>query len=123
MIPSTVEVRRHELLADLAEKAARFMIERGGMADDLASALGNDLADFIADNWRGQTIYFVGDAAFRNSDRDWEIWRRSKTGNAHELAKEFGISYVRVYQIVRRCTDEYRRSVQPSLFDDGQAAP
>lgn len=37
-------------------------------------------------------------------------------GNAHELAKEYGISYIRVYQIHKRCLAEFRRRTQPDLF-------
>lgn len=112
--------RRHELLADVAEHTARRLMEKHGVAEEIAVDVGNDLADLLADVWKGQNIYIVGDQQFKLSQRDWEIFRRMERGNAHDLAKEYGISYVRVHQIYRRCLAEFRARTQGGLFD---AAP
>lgn len=110
------DVRRHELLADVAEQTARRLIERHALDEGLAVDVGNALADFLAEHWKGQNVYIVGDQAYKLAERDWEIFRRMERGNAHELAKEYGISYIRVYQIHKRCLAEYRRRTQPDLF-------
>lgn len=115
---TAAEVRRHELLADVAENVAQRLIEKHGLAQDIAIDVGNDLADFLAEHWRGQNIYMVGDRQFKLNHRDWEIFHRMERGNAHELAAEFGISFVRVYQIYKRCLAEARSRVQNDLFGE-----
>lgn len=110
------EVRRHELLADMAEQAAHHLITKHGVEEEKAFDVGNALADFLAEHWKGQHVYFVSDQAYRLSERDWEIFRRMKRGEAHNLAREFDISYVRVHQIYRRCLAEFRRRNQHDLF-------
>lgn len=110
------DVRRHELLADVAEQTARRLIEKHTLDEAVAVDVGNAIADFLADHWKGQNVYIVGDQAYKLAERDWEIFRRMERGNAHELAKEFGISYIRVYQIHKRCLAEYRKRTQPDLF-------
>lgn len=112
------ELRRHDLLADVAEVSAHYLIEKHGMVPEAAAEIGNHLADFLAEHWKGQNIYMVGDRGFKLSKRDLEIYRRMERGNASELAAEFNISYVRVYQIYKRVLDEARRRNQPDLFPE-----
>ena len=112
----TSDTRRHELYADIAEQVARRAIDNG-VPEEKAIDLGNHMADFLATHWKGQHIYFSSDRSYRLSERDWEIFRRFARGNANDLAKEFGLSYVRVHQIYKRCLLEYRAKIQDSLFD------
>lgn len=112
--------RRHELLADVAEHTAHRLMEKHGVDEAIAVDVGNDLADMLASNWKGQNIYIVGDQQFKLSQRDWEIFRRMERGNSNELAREFGISAVRVHQIYRRCLTEFRARTQGGLFDQAQ---
>lgn len=121
-LSNPAEVRRHELLADMAEQAAHHLITKHGVEEEKAFDVGNALADFLAEHWKGQHVYFVSDQAYRHAERDWEIFRRMGRGNAHDLAREFGISYVRVHQIYRRCLAEYRRRTQHDLFTAAQEA-
>lgn len=116
LVQSNADARRHELLADLAEQSARFLSEKHGIDQDVAADIGNSLADFFCDHWHGQSIYMVSDAAFKLSKRDLEIYRRMERGNAMEISRELGISYVRVYQIYKRVLTAMRAKVQPQLF-------
>lgn len=111
-------VRRHHLLADLAEKAAFRLIDVHKMDPEKACDVGNALADFLAHNWNGQHIYFNADTQYYLSKRDQEIYRRMERGNAYKLAKEYQLSYVRIYQIYRRVLAEMRKRNQPGLFED-----
>lgn len=121
MVETSADVRRHELLADLAEQTATQLI-KNGIAEEHACDIGNKLADFFSGHWNGQNIYMVADSQYKLSKRDHEIFRRMERGNAHELAREFGISYVRVYQIYRRCLAVARARRQPGLFEDAAGA-
>jgi len=118
MLKNNADVRRHELLADVAEQTAIRMIEKHGIAEEIACDIGNDLADFLSEHWKGQNVYMIADVQFKLSKRDLQIYQRMERGNAHELAKEFNLSYVRVYQIYRRCLRIARNRLQPALFDD-----
>ncbi|MDP3614885.1 MAG: Mor transcription activator family protein [Rubrivivax sp.] len=111
-------VRRHHLLADMAEKAALHLIKVHGLDEEKACDVGNELADFLAKNWRGQHIYFNADTQFYLSKRDHEIYQRMERGNAYELAKEYDLSYVRIYQIYKRVLAEMRARNQPGLFEE-----
>lgn len=116
LVESNADIRRHELLADMAEQAARHLIDKHGIDEAVALDAGNSLADFLSTHWHGQNIYIVSDAAFKLSKRDLEIYQRMERGNAQEIAKEMGISYVRVYQVYRRVLKAMRSKVQPDLF-------
>ena len=120
---TNADIRRHELLADLAEQAAKFALEKLKISDDEAFEFGNHMADFVCTHWNGQNIYMVSDAQYKLSKRDLQIYERLQRGNAHELAKEFGISYVRVYQIYSRCLAAARTKRQPQLFGSPETAP
>jgi Mor family transcriptional regulator len=120
LVETNADKRRHELLADLAEQSAKFALEKLaglGITEEQALELGNDLADFICTHWNGQNIYMVSDAQYKLSKRDLMIYERMQRGNAHELAKELGISYVRVYQVYKRCLAAARAKSQPQLFE------
>lgn len=119
---TATEVRRHELLADVAEQIALRLIAKHAVEEDAATDMGNSIADFLAEHWKGQSIYMPGDQAFRLNARDWEIFRRFERGNSNELAKEFGVSKVRIHQVYKRCLLEYRARTQNSLFSEPAAA-
>lgn len=119
---TATEARRHELLGDVAEHAAQRLIEKHEVDEDVACDIGNSLADFLADHWKGQSIYMPGDQAYRLNARDWEIFRRFERGNSNELAREFGVSKVRIHQVYKRCLQEYRARTQNSLFADTEVA-
>lgn len=114
---SPTDLRRHELLSDVAEHAAQRLIEKHDLDEDTACDIGNSLADFLAEHWKGQSIYMPGDQPFKLNARDWEIFRRFERGNANDLAKEFNRSKVRIHQIYKRCLAEYRARTQGGLFD------
>ena len=117
MVETSADVRRHELLADVAEQSAQMLMAKHGLAEEVACDIGNGMADFLSEHWKGQNIYMNSDAQFKLNKRDLQIYERMRRGNAHELAKEFGMSYVRVYQIYKRCLAIARSRTQPELFE------
>lgn len=123
MVETGADIRRHELFADLAEQVARRIIEKHKLSDDIGIDVGNDIADFVVEHWKGQNIYINADAQFKLSKRDIEIFNRFGRGNAQELAREYGISYVRIYQIYKRCLVAARKRKQPTLFADPAEQP
>lgn len=116
MVETSADIRRHELLADVAEQTAKRLIDKHAIPEEVAMDVGNDLADFLCSHWNGQNIYMVADSKYKFSKRDLDIFNRMSRGNAHELAREMKISYVRVYQIHKRVLAALRAQKQPSLF-------
>lgn len=112
------EAKRHELLADVAETLAVELTKVTGVTTEQAAQLGNKLADFLAEHWKGQTIYFVGDLPYKLAPRDMEIFNEMQRGNADEIGRKHGISGMRVYQIYKRVLVAMRKRVQPTLFAD-----
>lgn len=115
-VDNLAERRRHELLASVAEHAALRLINEHGLGPELAADVGNDLADWMAEHFGGQSVYFVKDEGYKLNERDRYIFERMERGNAQELAAELGLSFVRVYQIYRRCLKAARAARQPQLF-------
>jgi Mor family transcriptional regulator len=115
---TSADIQRHELLADVAEQVATRLIKQHEIPEEKAADVGNAIADFLADHWHGQQIYMNGDAKYKLSKRDHQIYEQMQRGNAHELAKTFGISTIRVYQIYSRCLQAARAKRQPQLFTE-----
>ena len=116
--PTGLDIRRHDLFQDLAEIVAAELIKEHTVPEKKACEIGNALADFIATHWNGQMMYFTADGKYKSNKRDWEIFNKLKRGNAHELAKEYGLSFVRVYQIARRCRSQLQQRAQAKLLDE-----
>lgn len=106
--------RRNDLLQEVAEVTGLRLINELGIPDGKAQDVGNAIADHLADHWKGQTIYFPGGWQFKCQARDWEIHKRLSRGNANDLAAEFGLSQVRIYQIHKRCQLELKRQREQS---------
>lgn len=110
---------RHEMLQDLAETSAQHLINKHGLDELVACDLGNAVADFLCEHWKGQSVYIPADEPYKMSQRDLQIYQRMQRGNAPELARELGISTVHVYQVYRRMLAVQRAKVQPGLFGEG----
>ena len=111
------ETRRVELLRDVAEVLAAELIARKVVAEEGAIDIGNSLADFLAKHWGGQQLYIPTNWIFKCDERDQQIFERMGRGKAGELAKEFGLSYIRVYQIYRRVLAEKRAMYERELAE------
>lgn len=122
MVETALDVRRHQLLQDVAERAAQFAMKSLSVDQEQAIDFGNHLADFLSEHWQGQSIYISADARYHHTERDLEIFRRMKRGNANDIAKDLGISFVRVHQIHRRLLAELKKQLQPTLFQDPEIA-
>lgn len=108
--------RRHEFLQSFAEHATELAMQ-AGMEEEPAINFGNDLADWVAERYGGQHIYFVKDEASRLSIRDRKICAEMEFGKASDVAARYGISYVRVHQIHRRYLAELRARAKAAQSD------
>lgn len=101
-------IRRGKLFQALYTEFIAFLFKDFTPEREHAIEVAQRLMSRLREAWGGQNLYISGEMQFNNIARDWQIYERSLLGNAGDLALEYGLSYVRVYQIIRRCAAEVR---------------
>ncbi|NMY40903.1 Mor transcription activator family protein [Pseudomonas sp. WS 5013] len=94
-------MRRHELLADVADRAA-CILKGCGMGEQEAQDAGDAIADDLADNWGGQFITVPKDMKYRHAKRAQQIHDEFNGTNHAELATKHGLSVNAIYKILKR---------------------
>lgn len=116
-----------EVLVDLAAKAAALAKQLFEVPDDVAEAFGAELAQAMATEWGGQSIYFPTGLIYKVASLHQAVWDAFTGTNHNELAKQFRVSRVWIYKIVQRmrAADQARRQAdmfKPPEDPDGQPA-
>jgi len=95
-----MEVRRHDLLADVADRTMQIL-KRYGLNDSQAQEAADSVVDDLADNWGGQFITVPKDMKYRNAKRRQAIVEAFDGSNHSELATQHGLSVNAVYKILK----------------------
>lgn len=106
--------RAEELIADLSTTLSACLLAKG-ITKDTAAEIGHDVADKVADHWKGQNLYFPFDLATR---RNAEIYAKFTGDNQDRLAVEFGTSVQHIYRVIKTMKAAEFASRQPMLFPD-----
>ena len=104
-----------EILSDLCDQVALKLVEQG-IAPDKAADAGLAVAEHIREHWGGQPIYLPKGAQYEFSRRDLELFERFNGSNHAALARDYGLTVVRIYQIVKAVRAELVRKRQGALF-------
>ena len=104
-----------ELLADLADQVALKLTE-AGVQPTKAADIGFAAAEHIREHWGGMPIYLPKGVTYGYSQRDLELYERFNGRNHHALAKEYNLTVMRIYQIVKRVRAEHVQKCQGALF-------
>lgn len=104
-----------ELFADVADKIAAQLLACG-LPAERAAEIGLDIAEHIRGEWGGQALYFPKGERFDLARRDAQIYNKFNGRNVEELAREYDLTVVHVYRIVKQIGNEQRRKRQPELF-------
>ena len=94
--------RYAELLDDVAAKVARMA--RCGlppMEEEAARDFGRRVADMLAEDWGGSSVYIPKNLASRFRRRDALLYREFTGQNVQELAQKYGLTQQRVYAIIK----------------------
>ncbi|MBB4819277.1 Mor family transcriptional regulator [Pseudomonas alcaligenes] len=102
---------RHELLEDIAAHTATVLIEHG-VEVSLAEQAGGAVADHLATQWRGATLYIPADYRHQVTKRDLQILAEFNGRNHHMLARKYGLTASSIYKLLKR--------VQERKFDRDQ---
>lgn len=105
-----------ELLTDLSQQVAHMLVELATVPQDVAGAIGKEVADRMALHWGGQNLYFPMGKALKLSQRDRQIYAEFNGDNHSELARKFGLSLQWVYAIVKAVRQEEIDRRQGKLF-------
>lgn len=114
-----MEARRHQLLQEVADRAAAVTAELG-LPEDIAAHVGAAVADSVAEHWAGQQITFPLRNAFGLSPRELAIAERVRAGaRVYEIAREFVMTERGVRKLIARLQERghvRRPADQPDLF-------
>lgn len=92
---------------------------RSGFPPDRAFGVACDLTLNLANTFGGDKFYLPRGDRVRRALRDAEIWRRyrGRPQDVERLAREYGLTSIRVYAILRRQRALHRARSQAGLFD------
>jgi Mor family transcriptional regulator len=105
-----------ELLEGLAVRAAELLCAEG-LSKDKARVIGFKLAESVRQDWGGQLVYVPVGTGYEISERDREIWEAFKGDNHEQLARQFDVTVVHVYRIVKKMAQAARARDQRDLFN------
>lgn len=110
-----MEARRHQLLQEVADRAAAVTAELG-LPHDIAAHVGAAVADSLSEHWAGQQVTFPLRCYYGLSPRELAIAERVRNGaRVYEIAREFTMTERGVRKLLSRL--QVRRPVdQPDLF-------
>lgn len=106
-LESCVERCRIELLNDF-ERLIASQLEQASVNTRETLEIASEITNRLLDEWRNEQFY-IPRIAHKLARRDEEICRRIRLGNADELAREYGMSRQRIYQIVREHRAQRRK--------------
>ena len=105
-----------EVLVDLDAKAAALAKQLFDVPDDVAEAFGAELAQMMAAEWGGQSIYFATGLFYKVARLHQEVWEAFDGTNHNDLAKRFRVSRAWIYKIVQRQRAADLATRQPDMF-------
>ena len=115
-------IDRHlELLEDVQAKVAAMVRAEFSADERRGSLFGRRVADMLADEWGGQSIYVPKDVARRCLKRNVRLFDEFTGSNVAELARKYGLSEQRVYAVIKqeRARRRARQLILPGVPEEG----
>lgn len=107
-----------EVLVDLEAKASALAKQLFEVPDDVAEAFGAELAQAMATEWGGQSIYFPTGLIYKVASLHQAVWDAFNGTNHNDLVRQFKLSRVWVYKIVQRMRAADQAKRQPDMFQE-----
>lgn len=112
--------RGSELVTHIAVTTAQLLVQRAGMKPEVAEEVARDHAHDLAAKMGGQIFYLAKDISYPLSKRDARIVASFRGDNYDALAREHGLTVVRVRQIIDQHRREQLAARQGALFGSDQ---
>lgn len=87
-----------------------------GIDKKVASKIANDTVNVLRITFGGEQFYYPKGSELDQLLKHHEIYKKFTGNNVPALAKEFGLSTVHVYRIIKKVTEQEREKLQPQLF-------
>jgi len=116
MSSDRMEIKRHELLSDMAAHCAEILIDHG-IPEDVAHQAATAIADHMAMHWGGQSFTFPKDYLFKLSERDLLIYKEFTGANYDVLARQFDLTERGMRKLIDRVHKREVNKRQTRLFD------
>lgn len=120
MTKSTMSVKRHELLTHVSTSVAKQAIDFG-LSEDIATQLGDNVANTISELFGGQNFTFPRDYLFKLNQRDMQIYEAFKGNNYAELSQRYNMTERGIRKVIDRIHKHIIKQKQPSLFNFPEA--
>lgn len=104
-----------DLLVDLATILGEAL-QKQGVDAVRAADVAFVATEHVRKCWSGQMLYLPKGTQYELSQRDQLIWQKFNGHNHYPLAVEFGLTEMRIYQILKRVHAAELKRVQPDLF-------
>jgi Mor family transcriptional regulator len=104
-----------ELLADLGDQVA-IKLGQLGVGQEKALEIGWHVAEHVRTHWSGGSLYVPKGANYELSARDLEIYRQFNGRNHGDLARQYRLTDMRIYQIVKAARAAQVENNQGKLF-------
>jgi len=104
-----------ELLADVSDNLHKRLKENG-IDEQQSRKIAFEHVEFIRKHWGGQPIYIPKGIAHDLTARDIEMFKKFNGHNQDALAREYSLTVVRVYQILKIAQAEFTRKHQTDIF-------
>lgn len=105
-----------ELLSDLIDTIVATLTARAAIDRQQATILAHSIAESMALQWGGQSIYFPKWMVRRLSERDQMIYDEFTGDNHAELARKYNMSVQWVYQIIKAAAKVESARQQIDMF-------
>lgn len=106
-----------ELLIDLADIVENELVKQGILSNEKAHHFAIAIAQSVAVNWGGLSVYIPRNLASMVNERDVKVWQDFNGRNHTELARKYGLSTQWIYKIVNKMRQLETKRTQVSLFD------
>ena len=104
-----------ELLQDLCDQVALKLVQFG-VDPEKASEIGFATSEHMREHWGGQPIYLPKGVQYEFSRRDIEVFEKFNGHNHAALAREYNLTVMRIYQIIKAVRAELVKKRQGALF-------
>lgn len=109
-----------ELISDLADQVAVKLVELG-VALAKAADIGWHVGEHVREHWSGGAVrYIPKGVSYDLSRRDKKIYQDFTGANHRELARQHGLTEMRIYQIIKTARAAHLKKTQGDLFSGAE---